>query len=83
VNGHGEDVLSGGYSTPGPHEVICHNDFAPYNLVFGGPRHRPITPLVDTAVSVGLVTAGTRESVPSPLPSNVVESCFSAEHPCG
>jgi hypothetical protein len=24
------------FATPGPHEVICHNDFAPYNCVFRG-----------------------------------------------
>src|SRR5207302_8100962 len=28
---------------PGPHEVICHNDWAPYNALFDG--HRPIAML--------------------------------------
>ncbi len=28
---------------PGAHEVICHNDWAPYNALFGG--HRPIAML--------------------------------------
>ncbi|MGH3146006.1 MAG: aminoglycoside phosphotransferase family protein [Rubrobacter sp.] len=33
-----DDALWQLQAPSGPREVICHNDFAPYNLVFDGPR---------------------------------------------